>query len=106
MEKNRYALHLITLEFTGKSPQILMKLIEIVGKSIQYRVSPQVLHVKPTLSILYCKQILDLWFPRKIHKRHTYTIYAECRHTCKPCNSEIPALRFSRKDPVNPCKHF
>jgi hypothetical protein len=39
MEKNMYALHLITLEFTGKFPQILMKLIEIVGKSIQHNVS-------------------------------------------------------------------
>ena len=35
-----------------------------------------------------------------------YTIYAECRHTCKPCNSEIPALRFPFKDPVNPYKHL
>jgi hypothetical protein len=40
MKKNRYALHVITLKVTGKSPEILMKLIEIVGKSIQYRVSP------------------------------------------------------------------
>ena len=45
-------------------------------------------------------------FPRKIHKQYTYTIYAECRYTCKPCNFEIPALRFPRKDPVNPCKHL
>ena len=32
--------------------------------------------------------------------------YGDFRHTCKPCNSEIPALRFPRKDPINPCKHL
>ena len=32
-EKDRHVLHVITLKVTGKSPQILMKLIEIVGKS-------------------------------------------------------------------------
>jgi hypothetical protein len=45
MKKTMSALHVITLEFTGKPPHILMKLIEIVGKSIKYRVSLQVLYV-------------------------------------------------------------
>ena len=28
------------------------------------------------------------------------------RVTCNPHKFEIPALRFPRKDPVNPCKHL
>ena len=36
-EKDRHVLHVITLKVTGKSPQILMKLIEIFGTPIQYR---------------------------------------------------------------------
>ena len=35
-EKDRHVLHVITLKVTGKSAQMLIKIIEIVGKSIQY----------------------------------------------------------------------
>ena len=32
--------------------------------------------------------------------------YRDCGYTCNPHKFEIPALRFPRKDPVNPCKHL
>ena len=32
--------------------------------------------------------------------------YRDYRYTCNPRKFEIPALRFPRKVPVNPCKHL
>ena len=32
--------------------------------------------------------------------------YRDCGYTCNPRKFEIPALRFPRKVPVNPCKHL
>ena len=32
--------------------------------------------------------------------------YRDCGYTCNPRKFEIPALRFPRRDPVNPCKHL
>ena len=32
--------------------------------------------------------------------------YRDCKYACNPCKFEIPALRFPRKVPVNPCKHL
>ena len=32
--------------------------------------------------------------------------YRNCGYTCNPRKFEIPALRFPRKVPVNPCKHL
>ena len=32
--------------------------------------------------------------------------YRDFGYTCNPCKFEIPALRFPRKVPVNPCKHL
>ena len=32
--------------------------------------------------------------------------YRDCGYTCNPHKFEIPALRFPRRVPVNPCKHL
>ena len=49
----------------------------------------------------------DFSFPAKsINGTHTLIMLNADILTCKLCNSEIPALRFPRKDPVNPCKHL
>ena len=63
------------------------------------------------------------WNPRKnykeiwkilikcIYKKSTLFLiyfknYRDCGFTCNPRKFEIPALRFPRRVPVNPCKHL
>jgi hypothetical protein len=42
----------------------------------------------------------------KVHTKYLLQKLQGLRVTCNPCKFEIPALRFPRKDPVNPCNHL